>query len=425
MVNKLKNINSYFKPILESLSAQALRMNVRIYLVGGVVRDLMLGEETFDLDIVVEGSAIDFAHKFAEMHKKEFKKHHTFGTATVFFGNHHIDFVTARSETYSSFGVLPKVKPSTLKEDLLRRDFTINAMAISLNKPDYGKLVDYYGGESDLKNGLIRVLHDKSFLDDPTRILRAIRFEQRFSFKLEKHTLRLAKEALAKNALSLVNPHRLREELILILKEKTPGKYVGRLNDLKVLSLMGINIKLGKNDFRIFSEIERAIRFYKSTFKSHRLLEEWLVYLMAILYKMKRSDTAKLLDVFGLRKGEKIRVLSLYDNMDKLKELNSRVLPHVIYKTLNPLSFESIIFFYAYYRQKNIRKNIENFLGKLIGIRLRLKGEDLRKLGFKPPTLYGKIFEKLLYAKIDKGFKTLEQEVSEACIIFENCQSKH
>lgn len=425
MVSKLKNINSYFKPILESLSLQASRMNVRIYLVGGVVRDLILGEEISDLDIVVESDAIAFAHKFADIHKKEFKKHHTFGTATVFFDNHHIDFVTARSETYSSFGVLPKVKPALLKEDLLRRDFTINAMAISLNRPDYGKLVDYYGGEEDLKNGLIRVLHDNSFMDDPTRILRAIRFEQRFLFKLEKRTLILLKEAIGKNAFSLVNPHRLREEFFLILKEKAPSRYIKRLHELKILPLIGINIKLDKNDFRIFTEIERAISFYKRRFKSHRVLEEWLIYLMAILYKIKRSDAAKFLDIFGLRKGEKIRVLSLYDNIDKVKLLEKKVLPHVIYKTLNPLSFESIIFFYAYCRKIRIRKNIEMFLDKLIGIRLRLKGEDLRRLGFKPPTLYGKLFEKLLYAKIDKGLKTLEEEISEAHIIFENCQSKH
>jgi tRNA nucleotidyltransferase (CCA-adding enzyme) len=425
MVSKLKNINSYFKPILESLSLQASRMDVRIYLVGGVVRDLMLGEEISDLDIVVESDAIAFAHKFADIHKKEFKKHHTFGTATVFFDNHHIDFVTARSETYSSFGALPKVKPALLREDLLRRDFTINAMAISLNRSDYGKLVDYYGGEEDLKNGLIRVLHNDSFMDDPTRMLRAIRFEQRFLFKLEKRTLTLVKEAIGKNAFSLVNPHRLREEFFLILKEKTPSRYIKRLHELKILPLIGINIKLDKNDFRIFTEIERAINSYKSRFKSHRALEEWLIYLMAILYKIKRSDAAKFLDIFGLRKGEKIRVLSLYDNIDKVRLLDRKVLPHVIYKTLNPLSFESIIFFYAYCKKTRIRKNIEIFLDKLIGIRLRLKGEDLRRLGFKPPTLYGKLFEKLLYAKIDKGFKTLEEEINEAHIIFENYQSKH
>jgi len=425
MVTKLKNINSYFKPVLESLSVLAGKMDVRVYLVGGVVRDLMLSKKISDLDIVVEADAIAFAHKFAEIHKKEFKKHHTFGTATVYFDNHHIDFVTARSETYSSSGALPKVKPAALSDDLLRRDFTINAMAISLNKSDYGKLVDYYCGEKDLRNGIIRILHDGSFMDDPTRILRAIRFEQRFLFTLEAHTLKLAKEAISKNAFRLVNPHRIREELVFALKEPSPGRYIKRLYELKILSLTGIDIVLNKNDFRVFTEIEHAIGFYKNKFKGHRALEEWLIYLMAILYKIKRIEVARLLDTFGFRKGEKIRILSLYDNMDKVEQLNRKVLPHVIYKTLNPLSFENIIFFYAYYRKKTIRKNIEIFLDKLIGIHLRLKGEDLRRLGFKPPTLYGKLFEKLLYAKIDKGFKTLEEEISEAHIIFGNCQSKH
>jgi tRNA nucleotidyltransferase (CCA-adding enzyme) len=425
MISKLKNINPYFKPILESLSALADRMDVRVYLVGGVVRDLMLGEKIFDLDIVVEADAIEFAHKFADIHKKEFKKHHAFGTAVVYFDNHHIDFVTARSEIYSTFGALPKVKPASLKDDLLRRDFTINAMAISLNKPDYGKLVDYYFGEKDLKNGLIRVLHDNSFMEDPTRILRAIRFEQRFSFKLQVHTLKLAKEAIRKNALSFVNPHRRREELVLILKEPSPARYIKRLYELKILPLIGIRIILDKNDFRAFTEIERVLGFYKTKFKRHRQLEEWLIYLMAILRKAKRQEAAKLLDAFGFRKGEKIRILSLYDNMGKVRQLNKKVLPHVIYKTLNPLSFENIIFFYAYYRKKKIRKHIEIFLDKLINIRLKLKGEDLKRLGFKPPTLYGKLFERLLYAKIDKGFKTLEEEICEVRIIFESCQSKH
>ena len=425
MVSKLKNINPYFKPILESLSGLADKLNVRVYLVGGVVRDLMLGEKIFDLDIVVEADAIDFAHKFADIHKKQFKKHHTFGTATVFFDNHHIDFVTARSEIYSGFGALPRVKPASLKEDLLRRDFTINAMAISLNKSDYGKLLDYYCGEKDLKSGIIRILHDDSFMDDPTRILRAIRFEQRFSFKLEKDTLKLAKKAIGKNAFGLVNPHRLREELILILKEPFPRRYIKRLYELRILSLIDKNIKLNKNDFHIVARIEQAIGFYKASFKRHRQLEEWIIYFMAILHRVESGEAAKFLDTFGFRKGEKIRILSLYGNVDKVKQLNKKVLPHVIYKILNPLSFENIIFFYAYYRGKTIRKRIGIFLDKLISIHLRLKGEDLRRLGFKPPTLYGKLFERLLYAKIDKGFKTFKEEISEAHIIFENCQSKH
>ncbi|MFA5008737.1 MAG: hypothetical protein WC546_05905 [Candidatus Omnitrophota bacterium] len=425
MINKLKTINPYFKPILASLSELADRLNVRVYLVGGVVRDLMLGEKIFDLDIVVAGSAIEFAHKFADIHKKQFKKHHVFGTATVYFDNHHIDFVTARSETYSNFGALPKVAPASLSDDLLRRDFTINAMAISLDKSDYGKLVDYSSGEKDLKDGLIRVLHENSFMDDPTRILRAIRFEQRFSFRLEKHTLRLAKEAISKNAFSFVNPHRLREELILILKEPLPLRYIKRLCELKAIPIIDRSFRLDKKCFRNLTEIKRAIDFYKNNFKKHRQLEEWLIYLMGILNKLKREHSVRLLDTFGFKKGEKIRVLSVYDNIDKAKELKKNVLPHVIYKTLNPLSFESIVFFYAYYRNRMIRKHIKIFLDKLSGVHLKLKGEDLKRLGFKPATLYGKIFEKLLYAKIDKGLKTVDEETAEAHIIFEGLQSKH
>jgi tRNA nucleotidyltransferase (CCA-adding enzyme) len=425
MINKLKDINPYFKPILESLSALAGKMDVRIYLVGGVVRDLMLGEKIFDLDIVVEADAIEFAHKFADIHKKHFKKHHTFGTATVYFDNHHIDFVTARSESYPASGALPKVKPACLKEDLFRRDFTINAMAISLNKTDYGKLVDYYCGEQDLKKGLIRVLHKDSFMDDPTRILRAIRFEQRFSFKPETLTLKLMKDAINRNAFGLVNAHRLRDELTLILNEPLPEKYIKRLCEFKILPLIIPNVTLNKEDFRIFAEIRRAITFYRRKFKRHRQLEEWLIYLMAILGRSRRFDTVKFLDTFGFRKGEKIRILSACDNIGKVRQLDKKVPPHVIYKTLNPLSFENIIFFYACCKKISIRKNIEVFLEKLIHIRLKLKGEDLKKLGFKPPTLYGKIFERLLYAKIDKGFKTRGEEVSEARTIFENCQSKH
>lgn len=419
MVNKLKKINPDFKPILKSLSELADREAVRVYLVGGVVRDLVLGEKIFDLDVVVEANAIAFAHKFAILHKKQFKKHHAFGTATVDFDKHHIDFVTARSESYSCYGALPKVKPASLREDLFRRDFSINAMAISLNKSDYGRLIDFYSGERDLRKGLIRVLHEISFLDDSTRILRAIRFEQRFLFKIEGHTLGFLKEAISKNAFSLVNPHRLREELILILKEPKPCRYIKRLYMLTALTFMGVDFRLDKKDFALFAKIEKILNLYNKKFKKHRRLEEWLIYLIAILIKLNRQDSVKFLENFGFRKGERIRVFSVFNNLEKIKELDTRILPHQVYKILNPLSFEAIIFFYAYYQNRTIRKHIEMFLGSLSATRLKLKGQDLKELGFKPMTLYGKIFERLMYAKIDKGLKSLEEEKQEAQAIFE------
>ncbi|MCX5710840.1 MAG: tRNA nucleotidyltransferase, partial [Candidatus Omnitrophica bacterium] len=166
------------------------------YLVGGFVRDLILGVRNFDLDIVVVGDGIKFAEYFSRALKAKLIRHKRFGTATVVLKpGLKIDIATARSEFYPHPAHLPVVKPGSLKDDLFRRDFTINAMAISLVEKDFGRLIDCYGGKNDLKARSIRVLHALSFIDDPTRIIRAIRFEQRFDFKIDPDTLKLLKEA--------------------------------------------------------------------------------------------------------------------------------------------------------------------------------------------------------------------------------------
>lgn len=420
MINKLKNLTLESNRILESFSELARLEGVKIYLVGGAVRDLMLGRKTFDLDIVVEGDAIKFAHKFAEKNKKKFKKHHVFGTATVYFDNYHVDFVTARNETYAFSGALPRVSPASLREDLFRRDFTINAMAISLNRVDYGKLVDFDGGEKDLKSGLIRILHEKSFLDDPTRILRAVRFEQRFSFKIERDTLRLLQQAAGCKAFDSVNPHRLRDDLVFILKEPRPYGYIARLSKLKALFFIDKKLQINKKDALLFNRIDKAVYFYEKTFKFHRKLDEYILYLAAILIKLSKNEVTTFIETFGFKKGDRARILSIYDNLSRAKRLNRKSLPHKIYQFLNPFSFESAVFFYAYYRQKGIRKHISFFLGNLSIMRLKLKGHDLRQMGFAPLTLYGKLFEKLLYAKMDKGLETVEEEIKEARAIFKN-----
>lgn len=424
MVTRLQKLNSDFKGILTNLSAIADTCGCRIYLVGGVVRDLLLGRKIFDLDIVVEGDAIAFAQSFAQKYRKEFKRHHAFGTATVYFDAHHLDFATARKETYSLWGALPKVTPATVREDLLRRDFTINAMAISLNKEDYGRLIDFYAGLTDLKKKSIRVLHNNSFLDDPTRILRAIRFEQRFSFRIEKNTLFLAESAIAKGALGFVNAHRLREELIPILKEDEPYCHIKRMQELGSLSFISRKFKLSNNDFKLILNVQRATVFYKKRFKRHRRLEEWVVYLAALLIKLTREEALNFLERFGLRKGERIRILSIYANILRIKRLNKKLQPHAVYRLLNHLSFESIIFFYAYHPERNLRRNIELFLDTLVHVRLQVKGEDLKNLGYKPYSLYGEILEKLLYAKLDKGFTAKKEEIEQVKLIYEKLSQK-
>ncbi|GAI24807.1 unnamed protein product, partial [marine sediment metagenome] len=162
---------------------------MRAYVVGGFVRDLLLGIENLDIDIVVEGKGIILAQKLGKELKGEVKKFPEFGTAAVMLPDgFKIDVATARSEFYEYPAALPRVEFASLKQDLYRRDFTINSMAVRLNKKGLGDLIDFYGGERDLKKKVVRVLYNLSFVEDPTRIFRAIRFEQRYGFQIDSQT---------------------------------------------------------------------------------------------------------------------------------------------------------------------------------------------------------------------------------------------
>ena len=210
--------------IIEIVGKTADKLKVPAYIVGGPVRDKLLGIANNDLDFVVEGDGIKFAGILNKKLKGRLTAYKAFGTATIEVKGNRVDIVTSRKETYKRPAAYPTVKPGTIKDDLFRRDFTINAMAISLNKKDSGKLTDFYGGQKDLRKGLIRVLHDKSFMDDPTRIFRAIRFSVRFGFKIEPHTKKLIKEAVSGGFLGDVNTGRIRKEIELFLQEKSPKR---------------------------------------------------------------------------------------------------------------------------------------------------------------------------------------------------------
>ncbi|MFH1318089.1 MAG: hypothetical protein ABIH71_03640 [Candidatus Omnitrophota bacterium] len=310
----------------------------------------------------------------------------------------------------------------------MRRDFTINAMAIGLNKNDYGKLIDFYGGVSDLKKGVIKVLHEKSFLEDPTRLLRAVRFAQRFSFKLDKDTALLMKEALSLEALTFVHHHRLIDELVLILKEAKPAAYIKKLYKLTELSFIDKKMKLEDTDFTFFKRVERTLAFYKKSFKKDKKdkkVEGWLLYLSGIMIRYSLEEIVDFFRKFSLKKGDMIRVFAVKENIGRIKQLNKDIKPHIIYRLLNPLSLESILFFYAYYTQRKIRANIECYLKELIYVHLKVKGQDLKKMEIKPYEIYSQLLQQLLYAKIDKGFTTKAQELEEVKRIFKRLSSKN
>ncbi len=208
--------------LIQKAGALAAERRLGIYLVGGVVRDILLGRANSDLDLVVEGDAIKLAESLAGELGGRLVVHRRFGTAKIRTRNLTIDLAMARAETYARPGALPTVRPGSIQDDLARRDFTVNAMALRLDPDSFGKLVDPFDGQKDLENKLIRVLHDRSFIDDATRMLRAVRYEQRFGFRLEASTEKLLRQNVA--MLRTISGDRIRHELELILKEERPEK---------------------------------------------------------------------------------------------------------------------------------------------------------------------------------------------------------
>ena len=217
-----KQLPAELVEFMQAAGLVATSQRQSLYLVGGVVRDLLLGRGNFDLDLVVEGDAISLAQRLADITQGKIRTHPRFNTAKLRWNRWSVDLATARSETYERPGALPRVKPGSLASDLFRRDFTINAMAIELVLGRYGQLIDPYRGRDDLNRGWVRVLHERSFIDDSTRIWRGLRYEQRLDFQLEPDTLKLLKRDIP--MLDTISGDRIRHELELILREELPEK---------------------------------------------------------------------------------------------------------------------------------------------------------------------------------------------------------
>ncbi len=271
--------------------------HLRLYAVGGFVRDTLLKRGTEDLDLVVEGDSRELATSIARHFGGKVVAHEKYMTATVRFPDGaKLDIARARREVYCRPAALPEVAESDLKSDLYRRDFTINSLAIRLATDLQGSVIDFFGGLQDLEAGVIRVLHNHSFFDDPSRILRAIRFEQRLGFTIEPNTRQLMKAALEADALTLTRPERLKEELRLALSETDPVKVLDRFEALKVLSLIHPELKFkGK----VKERTERALALLK---EHPDLLERqhfWHVPMFLFSLELSEKGAAELGQRFG------------------------------------------------------------------------------------------------------------------------------
>jgi len=414
-------MKEYFKklpPELKKIIGLAQRVScetgVPAYLVGGCVRDLILGEKNLDLDIAIEGNGIIFARSLAEKIGSKLVVHERFGTANLILSDGlKVDIATTRREQYPHPAALPVVNPGSLKEDLKRRDFTINALALRLDKNKEQKIIDLFGGQADLAAGRVRFLHDLSFKDDPTRILRAVRFSRRFNFKIEPKTLRLLKEAIRDGLLDKVSPHRMRDELVLILKENNPFRPIKQLGDLGALGFISAGLKVNKSTAVLFRSIAKEITWFVKNFPARRQLDSWLVYFTALLAPLSLARIKTVISRLGLRKGEEKRIISYYQGRCRLVAFLSKkqVAPERIFSLLEPLSYETIILLRAASQNKNLKKHLEDFFEIYNGMRVCISGHDLGGLGVLPGPEYQKIFAKVLVAKLNGRVKNRREEL--------------
>ena len=376
--------------LVKQISRQGAKLDQKVYLVGGVVRDLLLGYPNFDLDLVVEGDAVKLAQQVTETGQARLLAHKRFGTAKLKYDDFTLDLATARKETYARPGALPAVTPGTLIDDLIRRDFSINAMAMSLTTDNYGQLIDPYQGKNDLEHRLIRVLHSRSFSDDATRILRGVRYEQRFGFEFEAQTADLLERDIP--MLDTISGDRIRHELELILKEQRPERAIERLGELGVLARINSSLK---GDGWIADKFDRARRLKKPA-------QLPSLFFCLLVYSLNETDIEQLLVRLNIP-------AKLSRAMRDTVRLKTR-LPLLDEPSLKPSQIHYLLTEYETLaiqtdaiatESPTVRRSLQLFLTKLRYVRTALDGEDLKKLGVSPGPEMGRVLRMLHKAKLD------------------------
>jgi tRNA nucleotidyltransferase (CCA-adding enzyme) len=426
--------------LLKAVARAAYEQRDAIYIVGGFVRDLLLDRPSLDLDLVVEGDAISLARTLVKQYGGRITSHSRFGTAKWFIAGisdnldkdlnsevdsdiehlfdsadlpEFIDLISARTEFYTHPTALPTIQRGSIKLDLHRRDFTINTLALRLDGHHYGTLYDFWGGLNDLRQGLVRSLHSLSFVDDPTRMLRAVRFEQRFDFRIEERTLQLLKEAL--QLIDRVSGDRIRHELDHIFHEDQPAKMLARLDELHLLSAIHRDLKW---DAWIANRITFLSNSLLSSARQDWELHEWdlgelkraLCYALWIV-RLPSEQARPVLSRLKLNRGLAEDALAA---CNLLKELDSLVgePPSSITNRLEKISPLSIFAVYLSTEDAQQQEILYSYIKEWRKITPTITGHELRRRGLSPGPLYRQILESLRAAWLDGKVKSQQEEAA-------------
>ncbi len=403
--------------LLRRTSDLAQDMGYPLYIVGGFPRDLLLGEPTLDTDLVVEGDAIKLARLVAEQVGARTRSHERFGTAKIIlegregeFGVSSVDLATARLEFYSHSAALPEVEVSSIRADLHRRDFTINTLAIRLDSGHYGELLDFFGGTQDIKDRWVRVLHSLSFVEDPTRILRAARLEQRLGFQIEPRSEELIEAALP--MLSRVSGERIRHELYLILQEKEPERALERLDGLKALSLIHPRLTGLSSTWKRFTALRQAAAggpWHVPKGPGGRPAAG--LYLALMTYHFSAEELAALdgrLKIFHADLALLHQVSGLHKRLEELDRpgLSNREVAALLKQSSSP----AVLIHWLCAGSERLRERLWLHETHLRRVRTSVDGAYLKSLGLKPSPLFRRLLQAVRDARLDGQVSTEEEE---------------
>jgi tRNA nucleotidyltransferase (CCA-adding enzyme) len=379
-----------------------------VYLVGGAVRDLLMGEPSFDVDIAVEGDGIAFGRALAHALGGRVVPHGKFGTAVVLYDGGRVDVATSRTEFYDYPGALPAVEQASIRQDLYRRDFTINAMAVSLKGEDFGRLVDFFGGLRDLENSVIRVLHNLSFIDDPTRLFRALRYENRYGFRMDADTLRLARACVDMELVGELSSARLRDELQALLSEGDVAELLRRMAELHLDRAVHPHLTAGEDAVGLVAELDELRERYAPAAPA------WRIRLAALARRLTPDELYDWFDRLKLRRRDADRIADAVTVAPRLRELAaSTEEPAALRALAEPHDPDGVLFALAG-ADEPARSRLVRYLEELRGVRLEISGGDLAELGLSESPKVGAVLHELLRRKVNGELDGRAEELAAA-----------
>lgn len=411
-----KNLCKKTKKAIEFCSAAADKIDLPIYLIGGAVRDIILEKDNFDIDITVPDSAVNFANYLKKVYPeicmiKDY--YEEFNTAKVIFDIDGelipIDIASTRLEVYAFPASLPVVKETgcTIKEDIIRRDFTINSMAMSLNLKTFGNLIDYLGGYEDLKRKIIKILHPLSFIDDPTRIIRALKFGIRFECKSDDFTQHLQEECLKSGLFDNLGGERIKSEFKQTFNLNSSDSYDKFLSE-NIYRLVSSKIDKKSHNLPKGTTIAEIINKHIDHIKNPDLL--WLIYLGCMFADLDSDDVTNIVKKLNLNSLETKILISgntILKNKDRLLQMQTLF---EVYEFFECHFTESILMALAVTQDETIKYYIEKYLNELQFETICTTGKTLIEKGFQPGPEFGYILRDILKEKINGNINSKEDE---------------